>query len=243
MARKQRQEQAFNPLGWMFTFSDLVTLLLTFFVMLLSMKQPEITKLKAAFGVFSGGTAGSMSLTERGRMQEVQRLLNSLRQPEAAELLSTQQRLARLLALPGEQDPVLPAWLQKGLRFRSEPRGLVITLSNDLLFASGQMVLRPQARLALQRVASLLQNSLAVVSIEGHTDSVRPSGRGAVKDNWQLSLGRAQAVRRFLQEKGQIGPSRLRVAALADSRPVAPNDSPENRARNRRTEIILRNAP
>lgn len=237
MALKDDEGMGFNPLGWMFTFSDLVTLLLTFFVMLLSMKQPEIQKLKSVFGVFSSGSTGAVSLTDRTKVQDFQKLLDSLRQPTAKEMMSIQQELARKLDLPGAQDPQLPSTIQSGVNLKRDQRGLVITLGNDLLFASGSATPSPRAREAVAKIADMLRYSDQPISVEGHTDDLRPKG-GDFKDNWLLSLNRALAVMDLLKAEG-IKPNRLRVAALADTKPLVPNSNEKNRSKNRRTEIVL----
>lgn len=236
---KKKEESGFNPLGWMLTFSDLVTLLLTFFVMLLSMKQPEISKLKAAFGVFAGGAAGSLSLTDSAKVQQFERLMDSLRQPSVSELTSPQERLAQMLDLPGSQETRLTTSMQKGIIFQNEPRGLVITLANDLLFAPGASELSPGAREVLKRVSPMLTYSSQPISIEGHTDALPLGGANPLGDNWALAMTRAQNVRNFLQRELKIRPARMRVASLGDTRPVAPNTTPAGRAKNRRTEIII----
>lgn len=236
MARKEQEGPGFDPLGWMFTFSDLVTLLLTFFVMLISMKQPEIQKLKAAFSIFEAGSAASLSISDRGRVDEVQRLLVTLRQPTAQELTSEEQKLARKLDLPGSNEPSLPLHTQRNLKLRRDKRGVVITLANDLLFKEGSAQLGPKAQKAIKEVAEILLATEFPVSVEGHTDNL-PLKRG-VMGNWQLSLDRALAVLHELRRDG-VRAQRLSVAALADTRPLVPNDTPEHRAMNRRTEIVL----
>ncbi len=238
MARDKDQGSDFNPLGWMVTFGDLITLLLTFFVMLLAMREPEIQKLKAVFGIFAHGGPAPLALSDKAKIQDLQRLLDSIRQPTAEELTSPEQQLARKLQLPPSQEGALPAALQPGVNLRSERRGMVITLANDLLFAPGRAELSPRARQAIRQAAQILRYGDQPVSVEGHTDNVPPPPNGPYPDNWSLSLARAEAVLHQLIEEG-IAPSRLRVAALGDTRPLVPNDTPQHRAMNRRTEIVI----
>jgi chemotaxis protein MotB len=239
MARKKQSGIEFNPLGWMFTFSDLVTLLLTFFVMLFAMKAPEIQKLKAAFGIFSGGSEAPLGLTDRGKVGDFQQLLDSIKQPRADEFGTGEQELAKGLDLPQSSEGGIGGRLQKGVELKSEERGVVITLANDLLFAPGQAVLTPQAELAIHQAAAVLRHGDQLISVEGHTDSTKPGEGAAAKDNWSLSLQRALAVLHYLNVKEGIPARRLRVAALGSTRPLVPNDTPEHRAMNRRTEIVL----
>lgn len=238
MARKE-EGASFNPLGWMLTFSDLVTLLLTFFVMLLAMKQPEIQKFQAAFSVFSKGSEGVLSQTDQTRVQEFQQLLDAIRQPKTKEFQQQEQKLAELMQLPGADRPVITGAMQNGLNLRQDERGTVITLANDLLFAPGSATLGPQAEKALDKVAQLLRYTDLPISVEGHSDKLAVGPDSPYKDNWGLSLARADAVLKRLKGPDKIPPNRLRIAALGDTRPLVPNDSPANRAINRRTEIVL----
>ena len=239
MARKEKEEASFDPLGWMFTFSDLVTLLLTFFVMLLAMKQPEIQKLRAAFSIFIEGSTSSMSLSDKSEVQKFQHLLNSLRQPTIDDLTSEKQKLAAKLDLPPSQETRLLHRLQENVSLRREERGVVITLANDLMFASGEAKLSEKAKEAIHQVAAMLRYGDVPISVEGHTDNLATDPRSGFANNWQLSLARAMAVLDQLVKAEKIRASRVRVAALGDTRPLVPNDTPEHRAMNRRTEIVL----
>lgn len=239
MAKKKQEGAGFNPLGWMLTFSDLVTLLLTFFVMLFAMKAPEVQKLKAAFGMFSGGADAALSITDKGKVGDFQQLLDSIRQPRADEFGTKEQDLAKGLDLPPAAEGGVAGPLQQKVNLKSEERGVVITLANDLLFAPGQATLSPQAEQAIGQAAAVLRHGAQIISVEGHTDSVKPGPGAAAADNWSLSLQRALAVLHYLNVKEGIPARRLRVAALGSTRPLVPNDTPEHRAMNRRTEIVL----
>jgi len=239
VARKESEGTGFNPLGWMLTFSDLVTLLLTFFVMLLAMKAPEIQKLRAAFSVFHEGSEASLSLADQAEVQQFQHMLNRLRQPTAEELTSEKQKLATQLEMPPALETYLPPRLQDKVSLRREERGVVITLANDLLFGSGQATLSPKAKEAVHDVAKLLRYGQVPLSVEGHTDNQATDPKAGYANNWQLSLARAMAVLDQLVQVEKVRPERLRVAALGDTRPLVQNDTPEHRAMNRRTEIVL----
>ncbi len=238
MARDQ-QDSGFDPLGWMFTFSDLVTLLLTFFVMLLAMKAPEVRKFKDIFGIFQSGSSASLNPSNKAEIKDIYQLTKTIRPPSMEEITSEAQRLAEKLNAPVAPEAVLEGALQGGVKLKSTPRGLVITLANDLIFAPGSADLSPRARKAIAQAAPLLRYNRFQISVEGNTDNVPPKPGGMYVDNWALSLARAEAVLRVLVDQEKIDPKRLRVAALADTRPLVPNDTPEHRAMNRRTEIVL----
>jgi len=117
---------------------------------------------------------------------------------------------------------------------QEEERGLVITLSGAVLFASGQSELLPIAQQKLDQVAETLNdNPGRAITIEGHTDS-----RGSRRRNQALSLARANSVRTHLISR-QVEGSRIRAVGLGSERPVANNRSAEGRANNRRVEIIV----
>lgn len=238
MVRKN-EEASFDPLGWMLTFSDLVTLLLTFFVMLLAMRQPEVQKLQAAFGIFAKGGQGTLEMTDRSQIPELLRKLAQISQPRVDELNQPDQKLARQLELPGGEPANMPMALQPGVTLRRDERGAVITLANDLLFAPGQASLGPEAKAELAKVSALLRHGTQPVSVEGHSDDARlPEGSPYV-DNYDLSLARALAVAHQLMAGEGVEPQRVRVAALGATRPLVPEDTPEHRAMNRRTEVVV----
>ncbi|MCA1905412.1 MAG: flagellar motor protein MotB, partial [Desulfarculus sp.] len=229
----------FDPLGWMLTFSDLVTLLLTFFVMLLAMRSPEVQKLKAAFGIFERGGQGVLESTDRSRVPDILTKLDQVSQPRVDELKSSDQEAASQLELPGGEPQSLPSFLQPGINLRRDERGLVITLSNDVLFSPGKAVLSPEAVKRISQAAEILRYGTQPISVEGHTDNERLPGETPFKDNYDLSLARALAVAHQLIQGDGVDANRVRVAALGASRPLAPNDTPEHRAMNRRIEIVV----
>ena len=238
MSRKQHGDAGFDPQGWMFTFSDLVTLLLTFFVMLLAMQKPAVVKFREAFGMFSGGGgSGVMTITDQQGVQEFRRIMQQL--SDASDIQKSQAELAKLMDLPEANELGISGALQPGLQIRRERRGTVITLANDLLFAPGQAALTPKATEAINQVAQVLKHSSVPIAVEGHTDGSKPGKGSSFKDNWTLSLARAHNVLLALVDPGGIDPARLRLGALADTRPLVPNDTAEHRAMNRRTEIVL----
>jgi flagellar motor protein MotB len=137
------------------------------------------------------------------------------------------------------EDYIRENGLEDLLQTREEARGLVITLvSDNLLFPVGEATLRAPALSILDRIGKLLRDLPNLIVIEGHTCSL-PISTDRYPSNWELSAARASAVVRYLAGQWQIDPQRLAATGYADSRPVAPNDREENRAQNRRVEIVL----
>lgn len=122
--------------------------------------------------------------------------------------------------------------------------GIRLDVSEELLFPSGSASLNDRGRSLLARVASQLESEDAIVTVEGHTDDVRLSRalQQRYPTNWELAGARATSVVRLLAEEG-VDPTRLRAVSRGPFAPVESNDTAEGRARNRRTEIILRPVP
>ena len=113
-----------------------------------------------------------------------------------------------------------------------------VSLQENLLFPSGSAVVNPKGKLALGKLAAVLnQNPDITVDIEGHTDSIPIHGK--YQDNWDLSLARAASIVRILTIDYQVDPMRVIASGHSQYDPVQPNSSPEGRALNRRTDIIL----
>jgi chemotaxis protein MotB len=120
----------------------------------------------------------------------------------------------------------------------TELRGkMTVKMKDKILFSSGSATIGKDGREALAAVAAVLRGVEGkVVRVEGHTDDV--PARGAFATNWQLSVARALAVVRFLQDSG-VDPTRLAAAGYGEFQPIASNDTPEGRSQNRRIEIVL----
>jgi outer membrane protein OmpA-like peptidoglycan-associated protein len=125
--------------------------------------------------------------------------------------------------------------LAKIASVKQETRGMVITLSGSVLFATAKWELLPAAQTKLNEVADALtkQDPDSTMVVEGHTDS-----QGALAMNQELSQKRAESVRTYLVSRG-ISADRITASGLGPSRPIAENGSPEGRANNRRVEIIV----
>ena len=122
--------------------------------------------------------------------------------------------------------------------------GIRLKVSDELLFSSGTVTLDAGGIAVLARVAASIKDGDSLVFVEGHTDDVAvgPSLRKRYPTNWELAGHRAATVVRVLTENG-VSPDRLRAVSRGPFAPMVPNDSEKNRAKNRRTEIILRTVP
>ncbi len=234
MARKKKQRggEDGTPM-WLVTFSDLVTLLLTFFVLLLSMASLDqvllarINPYRENFSVMPGLSPGRIP-------SHVQVVLKMLESP--LDAMKKPKRIKDLLwpedVLPPEIDT---STLEKNLRILEDPQGLAIVLTEGVLFAPGRWELSEVAQKLLTPLADVLRYSSADVNIAGFTDDT-PAG---TMDNYELSGMRAMAVLEFFLMHG-IEPNRFSMSGYGPDKPLELGSTPENRAQNRRVEILLK---
>lgn len=194
---------------WLITLSDVLTLLLVFFVVFLMAKHLELKK------------AAQATSTQAP---------SSLPAESAAQLRDEMASRIKELGLEG------------GATVRAAGGDVVITLTENITFRPGEAEMLPGSAPLVEGIAALIMDKpLCRVEIDGHTDNV-PIHTPRFPSNWELSTARATSVLRYFIETQGIDPARFTLRGNADHRPVAPNDTAEQRARNRRVEIRLKNA-
>ncbi len=221
-----------NTDGWMATFSDLVTLLITFFVLLISMQSMDDKAFKESFGFFNDAM-GPLEMTSQKAIQG----LPSLVAPDNVKIFIDTSSLSRSLLNAMEQKQQVGGVQGKGMTdisVREDPRGLAIMINGDLLFEKGSDKLAPEAYGLLAAVVSVISDTDALLSVEGHTDNV-----GNPRFNWQLSMRRANNVLNYFIYNAGMSPTRFAIAGYGSNRPVETNETPDGRKRNRRVEIVL----
>lgn len=124
------------------------------------------------------------------------------------------------------------------LQVSMETRGIVVSLQDQSYFPSGSDEVAPAALKSIGEVASVIRELPNSVRLEGHSDSV-PIHNSRFRDNWTLSAARSAAVLNLLETRFNVPADRLAIAAYADNKPVAANESPEGRARNRRVDLVI----
>lgn len=228
MARKKKAEEAAPgaPM-WMSTFADMVTLLLAFFVMLLSFSTIQeakfhdaVSSLKGAFGVLKNPQSVISQPTPvqpRADTNEWQQMLHEL------------QKVRMVLAEEGLADDV---------QLSIEKDGVTIQISTPMLFAPARAELKPESGRVLDRLATALSRLETEIRVEGHTDNV-PISSEQFPSNWELSAARAMAVLKYLLGQG-LPPEQLAAVGYGEYQPVGPNDTEEGRRRNRRVDIFVR---
>jgi len=182
-----------------------------------------------------------------GSVSEQRQAVTRLR----AELEARNKRLTELEDMLNRKDELMRELREKvadallgfegqGLTVTQKNGKVYVSLQNQLLFSSGSTEVDLNGQRALQQLASVLvKNQDIDIMIEGHTDDVPFRKGSSIKDNWDLSVLRATSIVRILLAAEDIDPSRITVAGRGEYVPVDPTDTPEARAKNRRTEIIL----
>ncbi|HPE40576.1 MAG TPA: OmpA family protein [Bacteroidales bacterium] len=171
-------------------------------------------------------------------LRETQLKDKEARLAELQEILKQKDNEVR--ALKDKVMNALKGYVDKGLNVYEKNGKVYVSMDEKLLFASGSWVVGTDGILALKELINVLEQDNDInVLIEGHTDNVPFKGSGQVKDNWDLSVMRATAVVKVLLKDSKINPLRVSAAGRGEFFPIDPADSPEARAKNRRTEIIL----
>lgn len=215
---------------WMVTFADLMSLLLTFFVLLLSFSNMEIVK----FRTMAGSIRNALGLKSEFALSDI---------PTGSKLLPHMdpkegEGEGVSLAVQGELREILENSELKNLgTVQGTPRGVVLRLRGDMLFDSGKAEIKPLALPVLDDLAAYIATVTHPVDVEGHTDNV-PIATDVYPSNWELSAARAGRAARHLVERG-VKKERIRAVGLADTVAVASNGEATGRATNRRVEFVF----
>ncbi|MGE4287505.1 MAG: OmpA family protein [Salinivirgaceae bacterium] len=162
----------------------------------------------------------------------------SLRMRELESILHSKD--SAVFALKSKITDALLGFENKGLTIQQRNGKVYVTMDEKLLFKSGQWDVDPKGQQAIKQIAGVLeQNKDINIVVEGHTDDVPMRGSGEIKDNWDLSVKRATSIVKILLQNSSMDPKRVSAAGRGPYFPVDAAKTPEARAKNRRTEIIL----
>jgi chemotaxis protein MotB len=236
---KKKKERSGGPTGqeWLTTYSDMVTLMLCFFVIMFNPDEGTSAQMQAIAASMVtqglGSQAGGLTLSS-GRMADLGNTVMSLPSMEKGRSLGTALRKAVSLFNPEIRS--------NKVKVTHDERGLVISLASDAFFAPASARINyEETRDILLRLGTMLAGEDLKghkLRIEGHTDNEVTDPAGPWEDNWDLSTARSISVLHYLTDIG-IDEKRFQVAGFADTAPVARNDTPEGRAYNRRVDIIV----
>lgn len=231
MRGRKPKVQKENSERWLLTYSDLITLLMIFFILLYAMSSSDARKFRDLTGALRAAfNNGSFQLITPGGTPGNPKDFSGTMPSEKKVLKQLQQGVAQLSKELGLSRNVIHVGMSR--------EGIVITLSGNLLFYPGDTQLIPQSAVILGRIAQLIKNLPNRIRVEGNTDNQNPDGT-LYSSNWGLSALRAVAVVRYLNEQGGIAPQRLDADALSQYHPVASNSTAQGRARNRHADIVI----
>jgi len=241
------------------TFADLMTLLMCFFVLLLSFSEMDVAKfkqlsgsMKEAFGVqseiqvktipkgtsivaqeFSPGNPEPTALNQvrQFTIDSNRNTLDALER-ELKEIKETREHARRLrMALKEE--------IEKGsVSIQTEGMKVIVHIMENASFASGYADIRPEFLPVLAKIAEMIDNNSGQVTVSGHTDNV-PIHNARFRSNWELSTSRAVSVTHEILRIASLDSERIIVTGHADTRPRASNDTAEDRAKNRRVDVSI----
>ncbi len=254
MTRKQKKDESHGAgqERWLVTYSDLITLLMIFFIMMYSMSQIDANKFRAiaeSLNITLGGGSPKLeiadspsgpSLIEKGSPQD-----NSATGEEPdkntqqsssgnidAETLTIENIKAKLDKFAKENN------IQTLIVSTIEERGLVVSIQDTLLFESGSAEITPNASTILKKISTVLSATSNYIKVEGHTDNL-PINTARFPSNWELSVLRATNVVQILVKQGGINPNRLSATGYGEYRPIADNSTVDGRSANRRVDLVI----
>jgi len=214
--------------GWELTLADMMTLLLCFFVIMLSVAKVDQKQYEAVADVMAEAMQGKAAPSKRNA-QEMRMSV----EPKTRNLFELQLELAKLI---GRET--------RAVKLKLRPDTVAIELRGGIFFKLGSADLTPDALRILDKLARPLTEAHYKLTIEGHSDNL-PIHSAQFPSNWELSSTRASSVARYFIAQG-LPAKDIQVMGLADTRPLAPNmdkdgkDIPANQAKNRRIVILVR---
>ncbi len=237
--KKDDEGKAASSGAWMVTFSDLSTLLLTFFVLLLSMSSMDERKLKSLFNNFTS-SCGILLFKEYGDIYQPKEML--------IEGITAKLKDNLVIRKAGDPPEDLSAGLEEELLKRVGGKleieyfkdGFKLVFGDGLLFGPGSAEVREPMKPVLAKVARFMKYTDYQVYVDGHTDDV-PIRSGRYGSNDELSVARAVSVVDHLKAVHEAEDADVALAGYGALKPAASNDTLQGRSRNRRVEIIFKN--
>ena len=222
-----------NSDSWLVTYSDMVTLLLVFFVLIYTLTPGVEMQAFTSFIAYFQKDTGffeDAAMAQRTFQQQT-----DADDEEMSEII--EENMERWMAFADflEEHELIS---EVDIKLMSD--GVKITLSDSLTFESGSSELLPQAREVLSKLSATLTDKVVEIEVQGHTDNVPLAKSSYHKSNWHLGAARAVTVVQYLQDNSELDPERFKASSFGEYKPVAENDTPEGRLKNRRVEIYFR---
>lgn len=240
MARKREPEvEKDNGERWTLTYLDMITLLFIFFVVLYSMSRVDAEKFQTMADSLNKALGGKIEIADnQGGPNILGGGVPPDTLPDQPEQNSKDQETTSIEEIKAILDKfAADNNLGNTLVNTIEERGLVVSINETLLFASGSADITAQAREILSKVGTVLGDVPNQIKVEGHTDNL-PINTMQFPSNWELSAARSTNVVKILQAEG-MPPNRLSAAGYGEYRPIASNDTEAGRTRNRRIDLVI----
>ena len=234
MAKKVKHEEHENHERWLVSYADFITLLFAFFVVMYSISSVNEGK----FRTVSESIQAALRPVTSPPAARVHFDLGDFKSSLVPTLGKKLQFVRQIQEVLNKLNMELP--IQDKVTVTQTDQGVVITIADSMVFESGQAVIRTEALPVLEGLAEVLSVNTSVkeVLVQGHTDNV-PIRSALFPSNWELSAVRAVMVTRVLTELYRFQPERVSAVGYAEFKPVTDNLTPENRAKNRRVEILV----
>lgn len=225
MRRYRRHDDNKEDLGrWLLTYADLITLLLAFFIVMYSMSQIDAKKFGKMAEALHGVLKGGDNILANGEQKTKGHGLLKL-----GNLRMLQRQVEERFTTLGKQEEV---------QTEITERGLVVHILESTLFKEGSANLEPRAMEVLDLIYENIKGVPNHIRVEGHTDD-RPINTVQYPSNWELSATRATQVAQYFINNYSLPPGKISALGYSEYRPVRPNNSIENRAKNRRVDVVI----
>ena len=231
--------------AWIMTFADLATLMLTFFVLLLSFANMDIVKFKDmlgsvqdAFGV-TKKVKGEFQSVLKGEDADKETMPSSADKAKAkADEEKAKEELERQNMSQKIEGAAKEINKSKNIDVSIGAHGVKVRIKGNFFFNPGSSILRKESLQFLNSISQIMEEFPFKLIVEGHTDSI-PISTAQFPSNWELSAVRATTVLRYFVEQKGIDSSRLSAIGYAANKPIASNEKAEGRAQNRRVEFVF----
>lgn len=235
MARKKVNRDEPKGDEWLATYSDCVTLLMTFFVLLYAMSSVDENKMRAlsqAFRTVMAGEAGDTILEYSLYNGDVPLIGGEIPTDTVDGEKIEESMYYQVSKFVADHD------LEAVVDIIETDLGVAIQLRDNILFETSKSDLRSESKEILDSIAALISSMNNNIVVEGHTDN-RPINTAEFPSNWELSVDRAVNVVRYFVENGKIDPKRLSATGYGEFQPIVDNDTEENMEKNRRVNILI----
>lgn len=239
MPKRQKKPKQGAP-AWMASFADLQQLLLVFFILLFSMSSVDEQKFASAVeSIQEALNSTGLGLTDKGVPIDIESIdiekltsISELKNFQVSQELTEVQNFLENNELDGKQ-------LSEYVSASKSNEGVILTIKDIMLFDSGSADIKENSKILIEKLSPIITSKNRNIRVEGHTDNVPLKNSSRYKDNWELSTARATKVASFIINNKILEPTKISVSGYSEYKPVVENNGEENKAKNRRVDIVL----